>query len=333
MVVVTGLAVWLVRLLVAAVFATAAWGKAADQGGTRAAVAEFGVPARAVGWAAVALPGVEGVLAAAVLVPRVAVAACGAVVLLLAGFSGVVARQLAAGSRPACSCFGVGSVRPVGGWTLARNAVIGVLAVVAGWGSWIHPAVPLGLPVDRVAGVAAVVAVAAVQLRQGAQLRAARGELAQLRAGLPRPEGLPVGSVAPAFDLPAVEGGRGGLAGLVAAGRPVVLVFLHPECGPCQIIAHDLPQWRAGQRQALTVVPIGTGDLDANRVWARRHGLTGMLVQATPAVGESYRLRGTPTAVLIDTRSRIAAPPARGPRAIEELITSPPPVKRPLLRA
>jgi len=334
-VLVTGLAVWLVRLLVAAVFASAAWGKAADRDGTRSAVAEFGVPAGAAVWVAVALPAVEGVLAVGVLVPDTAVAACGAALLLLAVFSAAVARLLAAGRRPACSCFGAGSVRPVSGWTLARNAAIGALAAAAAWGSWTHPAVPSGLPGDRVAGAAAVVAVAAAQLRQGAQLRAARSELAQLRAGLPRAEGLPVGTEAPGFDLPAVDGGRGTLAGLVAAGRPVLLVFLHHECGPCQITAQDLPALHAGHGHDMTIVAIGSGGVDANRAWAARHGLTGMLVQDTTAVSEAYRLRATPMAVLIDTRSRIAAPSARGPREIEELITSPPAIpvtRRPILR-
>jgi hypothetical protein len=46
-----------------------------------------------------------------------------------------------------------------------------------------------------------------------------------------------------------------------------------------------------------------------------------MLVQNDSEVTARYRLRGTPTAVLIDASGRIAARPARGPGEIRELLT------------
>src|ERR1700727_2535535 len=61
-------------------------GKAADQGGTRQAVQDFGVPARLVPVAAWALPAVELMVTAAVLPP---------------------------GRSPGCSCFGAVSTAPV----------------------------------------------------------------------------------------------------------------------------------------------------------------------------------------------------------------------------
>ena len=53
-------------------------------------------------------------------------------VALLVAFTAIVARSLAAGRRPVCACFGAWSSRPIGPTTLVRNAVLLVLAVVAG---------------------------------------------------------------------------------------------------------------------------------------------------------------------------------------------------------
>jgi TRAP-type C4-dicarboxylate transport system permease small subunit len=48
---------------------------------------------------------------------------------LLVGFSGLLARRLRQGQRPPCACFGGRRPRPIGPWTLARNA--GFLAIAA----------------------------------------------------------------------------------------------------------------------------------------------------------------------------------------------------------
>ena len=54
-------------------------------------------------------------------------------VALLAAFTWVVARSLAAGRRPVCACFGAWSQRPIGPATLVRNGALLLLAVVAGF--------------------------------------------------------------------------------------------------------------------------------------------------------------------------------------------------------
>jgi hypothetical protein len=46
-------------------------------------------------------------------------------------FSASVAAQLARGKHPPCACFGAWSPAPVGARTLARNAALIALAVVA----------------------------------------------------------------------------------------------------------------------------------------------------------------------------------------------------------
>jgi Thioredoxin-like domain len=211
-------AVWVVRLVVAAVFGLAAWGKVVDRAATRQAMRELGVPAR--------------------------------------------------------------------------------FALVAGW----------ALPCVELMVAVAVLWSARFRCGQVSTVRALRRQLEEIRASQPRTEGLPVGAAAPEFNLPGINGSRGTLDGLVEAGRPVALVFLHPDCGPCQGLARELFRWRKQTNGTLTLMPIGSGDLAANIAWARKFDLGEMLVQDGAEVAARYRLRGTPTAVLIDTRGRIAAP-------------------------
>ena len=91
------------------------------------------------------------------------------------------------------------------------------------------------------------------------------------------------------------------------------------------VLAREFPQLRERRDGALTLKAISSGGLAANTAWAREHDLGEILVQDGHEVASRYRLRGTPTAVLIDTRGRIAAPPAGGIREIRDLLTSPAP--------
>jgi uncharacterized membrane protein YphA (DoxX/SURF4 family) len=80
---------------------------------------------------AVVVPWVEvsvgAVLAVGILEPWPAAAA----VLLVAAFTAVVVVNLVRGRRPVCACFGSLSARPIGWATVARNAVLLALGLVA----------------------------------------------------------------------------------------------------------------------------------------------------------------------------------------------------------
>lgn len=54
-------------------------------------------------------------------------------IVLLVAFTIVIVGNLARGQRPPCACFGVRSIAPISWWTVARNLVLIVLAVVAYW--------------------------------------------------------------------------------------------------------------------------------------------------------------------------------------------------------
>jgi hypothetical protein len=50
---------------------------------------------------------------------------------LLVVFSVLLVRRLAEGRRPPCACFGGFSTRPIGPWSVVRNAVLVGLAIIA----------------------------------------------------------------------------------------------------------------------------------------------------------------------------------------------------------
>jgi methylamine dehydrogenase accessory protein MauD len=322
------LGVWVSRLAVATVFGLAAWGKLVDRAATRRAVGDFGVPTRWVPIVGRAVPVVEVGIAVAVLPPWSAVWAATTALVLLAVFTVAVGRLLARGQRPTCSCFGAASATAISGGTLVRNGSIAVVVCVALVGSLARSHVPAGLPVDDVIGLTALAVVAAVLVWLGGALRTLRRQLDQGLSRTLGPEGLPVGAVAPEFDLPDTAGRRSTLAGVIAAGRPVMLVFLHPDCAPCETLAQELPRWRERKASVFGLIVISTGGIEANTAWARAHHVGEILVQQSGEVTSRYRVRGTPSAVLVDTDGRIATPTARGPMAIRDLLAAAPPRRR-----
>ena len=59
--------------------------------------------------------------------------------LLLAVFTTAVARLLARGERPVCSCFGATSATPISRWTIVRNTALMVIAALTAWAQWRAP--------------------------------------------------------------------------------------------------------------------------------------------------------------------------------------------------
>ena len=87
----------------------------------------LGAPA----WAVPVVPWIEIGLGALLVVQwsRPLVAAATAALLLV--FSVLLVRRLAEGRRPPCACFGGFSTRPIGPWSVVRNAVLIGLAIIA----------------------------------------------------------------------------------------------------------------------------------------------------------------------------------------------------------
>src|SRR5215213_4564634 len=94
---------------------------------------------------------------------------------------------------------------------------------------------------------------------------------AETAPSIPTESGLPVGAPAPAFSLPGLHGEILTLESLCATGKPVLLVFSDPTCGPCNTLLPDLSRWQ--RAEAFSVAIVSEGTAEANRAKTKEHGL------------------------------------------------------------
>jgi peroxiredoxin len=133
-------------------------------------------------------------------------------------------------------------------------------------------------------------------------------------------DGLAKGTTAPAFRLPLLEGGELALADY--RGRPVLLVFSDPGCGPCQELAPILNQ-HYSQNRGIEVIMISRGDHEANRRKAEEHGLRfPVALQKQWEISRLYGMFATPIGYLIDEQGIIAADVATGSEPILALLSN-----------
>ena len=131
-------------------------------------------------------------------------------------------------------------------------------------------------------------------------------------------DGLPMGSSAPSFTLPDLDGEPVSLDDY--RGHPLLLVFSDPGCGPCNMLAPELARFHRRHRSALPVVMVSRGDVDANRAKAEEQGFEfPVLIQPGWRLSKEYGIFATPVAFLIDAEGTIAREVARGAAEILQL--------------
>jgi thiol-disulfide isomerase/thioredoxin/uncharacterized membrane protein YphA (DoxX/SURF4 family) len=302
------------EVCLALVFAVSGCAKLADRDGTRQAVDGFGVPAGVAGPVALLLAPAELATACLLLVPATARAGLVLALLLLVAFSAAVVNSLARGRKPVCHCFGRLGGADVSGRTLARNVVLGLVAVLGLLGAGDEPTrVGAGL----VTGVLVAAAVIAVEYLAGRAARAAleRDQTQTFEAGA-EPDRDPL----PDFELPTVAGGSLSLGELLQPGVPVLVVSLAPGCGPCKELRPHVADWASSLRSRLTIAVLATGTLEANIDAYADHPHLPVLVD-----DGSVRLLlgnlGNPAAVLIDQSGRLASGVAAGEPLVRRLVT------------
>jgi thiol-disulfide isomerase/thioredoxin len=326
----------LARLLLAAVLGFAAVTKLADRGSSRLAVAEFGVPSVLVPAVAFALPFVELAIALALVPASSAGVAAIAAFVLLGAFVLAIVVNLARGRRPDCNCFGQAHAKPIGPGLVVRDVVLmGLAAVViaagggesvAGWWHGLDHAGRVGVVLGAAVLIEAL-GLWSLFVRYGRLL--VRVEELTLRsledvpalAPAPGGYGLPVGSVAPAFELRGLFGEVNTLAALLARGRPVVLLFTDPGCGPCGALTPEVAQWQRSFAASLTIAMISRGSETENADKFVAAGVGDVLLQHDTEVAAAYASSPTPSGVLIDPEGRIASTAAVGADAIRRLVT------------
>lgn len=310
----------------AVVFLAASIGKLLDLQGSRRALQDFGVPERVAGVAGVVLPAAElAVAVALVFRPSARWGAVGALVLVTTFIVGI-GLALRRGEEPDCHCFGQIHSAPAGPLTLARNGLLAAFAVVViayGSGPAVDAWVGARSSAELVAIGTGICAVAAA----GYAL-SLRGELKRLKANLDLARqqvtrggraGLPVGTDAPAFGLPDLRGHMVTLTGLLERGRPLLLVFVSPTCGPCAMLMPRVHQWQQTLGARLTIALVSTGTTDQNAS-LREQGLDDVLLQETTEVQDMYGVHGTPSAVFVSRQGKVASALGEAENGIEPLV-------------
>jgi methylamine dehydrogenase accessory protein MauD len=307
----------LTAILLAAVLAVSGAAKLLDLRGSAASLRGFGTPERLVPALSLALPLAELAIAAALVPVATGRAAAGVATLLFCSFAIVIAVTLLRGRRPDCGCFGRLHSAPIGLGTFSRMVgLAGVAAVLA----WRGTGAGVGVLDEPAAWLAAVtggqsVLLVAVLRRHGRTL----SRLDELEA-TPDAVQLARGSSAPDFTLPDLDGRPVSLSDLRVDGRPTLLVFAHPGCGPCTALLPDIARWQTEHRRRVTVALITQGGAEPNRSHTEEHLLDLVLLQEESEVAEAYGVQGTPGAVVVDRDGLVDGPLQYGAEGVETLL-------------
>lgn len=131
-------------------------------------------------------------------------------------------------------------------------------------------------------------------------------------------DGLEPGTPAPDFRIARIGGGE--LSPADFRGRPFVLVFSDPDCGPCDVLAPQLE--RQARSHDVPVMMVSRGDPAANQKKIRQHRLSFPVgLQNHWEISRLYAMFATPIAYRIDEHGVIASPVAKGPDAILRLLS------------
>ena len=145
------------------------------------------------------------------------------------------------------------------------------------------------------------------------------------------PEGLPIGTEAPAFELPDLAGERKSLAQF--RGQPLLLIFFNPACGFCRELLPKLKENLESRNQQAemerpvggdgksgeppTIVIVSTGDAEANRqLFNEQRVSCPVLLQKETEVATAYQASGTPSGYLVSFEGKIASELAVGADAL-----------------
>ncbi len=330
------------RLVLAGIFATAGVAKMAKPGSAADAALRFGVPATFAKWVATGLPLAE-LVTAALLLPA-ATALSGAVLsfMLLLIFLVAISHNLARGRTPPCNCFGQSNAKPIGWHSIIRNVLLMFVAGGIAWSSYV---------VDPI-GVAALLGTvsASLVMREFMQLFlllsmatvlfllfqiiGQQGRILMRLAGFEEKlsgqattssepvntspsAGLPIGAPAPRFNALTLDGQFVSCEQLTAAGKPVLLLFTNPGCGPCNALLPEVAVWQISYSDAVSIRVIGEGTPEENR----GKKMANVILQSKREIAEAFGAWGTPAAVVVLPNGVIGSGLAQGADAIRRLVT------------
>jgi peroxiredoxin/uncharacterized membrane protein YphA (DoxX/SURF4 family) len=327
----------LIRLFLFGVFVLAGVTKLLDRPGSEKAVKDFGVSDDLAKPVAYALPIVEIVVGLSFLFVGTSwLASIGGLLLLLVFIGGMI-YQMAQGNAPDCHCFGQIHSEPVGRSSLIRNIGFAILALLlavqgsSGQGLDLTTSPNDMLQAVLILGILILLAIAVFYLKKilDQQLQITRRiEVLELvsrdgavvereSAGNPG-ESLPIGSPFPEFEMATTGGQRVSLKDLIARKKPMLFVFVGPDCGPCNALYPEIKAWREELKDKLQFVLVSNGKLKANQ--EKFAGDPDILLQEKRELAEMVRVRWTPTSVYVNAEGKIASHTVAGDSGLRELV-------------
>jgi thiol-disulfide isomerase/thioredoxin/uncharacterized membrane protein YphA (DoxX/SURF4 family) len=330
-----------IRIFLFAVFAAAGIGKLLDLKGSEKAVGEFGLPEELAKPLAIALPVAE-LLIAFLLLP-VTTAWLGAIgaFLLLAVFIGGMIWQIAKGNAPDCHCFGAIHSEPVSKKSLIRNIIFAILAFFPVARGIDHQGLSFTdltgeMALQLIIGLAVIGLLGAVvfylkRIAEGQTLIMRRIDILELvaheggreveREEISNPhDSLPIGSIAPAFELPDVGGNLVSLKNLLAKGKPLLFFYVSPTCGPCAALLPELEESQTELKDQVEFVFISSGKAADNAEKFGGSSFNRILLQEDKEVSTLFNAKWTPTAIFVNADGIIASHLAVGDEGIRDLL-------------
>jgi peroxiredoxin/uncharacterized membrane protein YphA (DoxX/SURF4 family) len=335
-----------IRCLFSLIFLVAAVAKFADLPGSRRAVRGFGVPASLADSIGVALPAFELTIGLALLFPHTAWWGAVGAAALLTCFVLAIGANLLRGKTPDCHCFGQLHSAPAGPKTLIRNLILLALAILmaaqgtknTGPGIGDILAALSGAHLAWIVTAFAVISSCAVATWFMLQLYKQNGRLlqriealeqrgngnathltsAEVPTELPH-VGLPLGSPAPPFELLDTNGRPHSLQSLLLDSKPLMLLFIDPECGPCKAMLPTVAVWHAEYAEIVKIAIVSRGGAKKNLEKIGSKKLPSLLLQQDREVATAYQCYGTPGAVWIGGDERITSYVSQGSVEIEKM--------------
>lgn len=335
---------FLLRVILVAIFALAGIAKLYDLPGSKKAVKDFDVPEILAKPFAVLLPVAELIVAVLLLFVQTSWFGAIGAAILLAIFIGGMAYQMAKGNAPDCHCFGAVHSEPVSPKSLIRNAIFIVPAIALIITGRTQQGFDLfdtannvsqDSPMQIIIGLAVVALLAAVvyflkQISEQQTQIMRRIEILEFTAHegtkeveredvAPPSEGLPIGAPAPEFALADIGGKEVSLKSLLIPKKATVLFFVSPTCNPCGALLPEIEDWQEKYKDKLDFVFISSGKAKENADKLAGKTFKKILLQNDREVAELYGAKWTPSAILINPDGRIASHITAGDTAIREL--------------
>ncbi len=335
---------FILRILLVAIFGVAGFAKLYDLSGSKKAVQGFGVPESLARPLGVLLPILEIAIAVSLIFVQTSwFGAIGAAALLAIFIIGMT-WQWKQGNAPDCHCFGQVHSEPVSPKSIIRNVIFIVPAValiVMGkenqglnlFDSNFNNSTDSNMQI--IIGIAVIGLLAAVvyflkQISEQQVQIMRRIEILEFtahdgtkeveREDVANPtQGLPIGTPAPEFELPDLNGKKVGLKDVLKPLKTTLFFFVSPTCNPCGALLPEIEGWQEEFKEKINFVFMSSGNAKDNADKLGGNTFKQVLLQEDREVAESFGSQWTPSVILISPDGRIASHVAAGDSAIRKV--------------